>query len=73
VRPLSSEAATTLVREMFEATNERCEDDFLEWCRTVGDGNPFFLHELVKQWLETRQRHVVPPSITSVIRERSRD
>jgi DNA-binding SARP family transcriptional activator len=70
LRPLSDEAATQLVREMFDATNEQGDEDFLAWCRTVGDGNPFFLHELVKQWLETKQRHVIPPSITTVIRER---
>jgi DNA-binding SARP family transcriptional activator len=70
LRPLSSDAATALVREMFDATNEKRDEEFLDWCRTVGDGNPFFLHELVKQWLETKQRHVIPPSITAVIRDR---
>jgi DNA-binding SARP family transcriptional activator/tetratricopeptide (TPR) repeat protein len=70
LQPLSKEAATALVSEMFDATNEKRDDEFLAWCRTVGDGNPFFLHELVKQWLETKQRHVIPPSITSVIRDR---
>ncbi|MBA3644550.1 MAG: AAA family ATPase [Gemmatimonadaceae bacterium] len=70
LRPLSNDASASLVREMFDATNERGDEEFLAWCRTVGDGNPFFLHELVKQWLETKQRHVIPPSITTVIRER---
>lgn len=70
LQPLSHDAATALVSEMFDATNEKRDDEFLAWCRTVGDGNPFFLHELVKQWLETKQRHVIPPSITSVIRDR---
>ncbi|MDQ6717569.1 MAG: hypothetical protein M3Z17_04365 [Gemmatimonadota bacterium] len=55
---------------MFEATNEKRDDEFFEWCRKVGDGNPFFLHELVKQWLETKQRHTIPPSLMTVIRER---
>jgi tetratricopeptide (TPR) repeat protein len=68
--PISDEAATALVVEMFDATNEKRDDEFLEWCRGVGDGNPFFLHELVKQWLETKQRHAIPPSITSVVRDR---
>lgn len=70
LRPLSKEAATSLLTEMFDATNERRDDEFLDWCREVGDGNPFFLQELVKQWLETKQRHSIPPSITSVIRDR---
>lgn len=70
IRPLSDEAAIALVSEMFEATNERRDEEFFEWCRKVGDGNPFFLHELVKQWLETKQRHTMPPSLMTVIRER---
>jgi DNA-binding SARP family transcriptional activator/tetratricopeptide (TPR) repeat protein len=70
VRALSNEAATLLVEEMFDATNEQRDDEFLEWCRRVGDGNPFFLHELVKQWMETKQRHAIPPSLTAVIRDR---
>ncbi len=70
IRPLSENAAIALVSEMFEATNEKRDEEFFEWCRKVGDGNPFFLHELVKQWLETKQRHVIPPSLMTVIRER---
>jgi Predicted ATPase len=70
VKELSASAVAALISEMFKRTDERLDDDFVTWCTEMGDGNPFFVHELVRQWFETKRRHVIPPSITSVVHER---
>jgi hypothetical protein len=70
VRELSVSAIAALISEMFKQTDEKLDDDFVTWCTEMGDGNPFFVHELVRQWFETKRRHVIPPSITSVVHER---
>ena len=43
---------------------------YVEWCISVADGNPFFLEELAKQWLETGPIHQPPASISAVLEER---
>ena len=40
------------------------------WILDVGEGNPFFLQELAKHWLESAGRAEAPSSVNNVLRER---
>lgn len=42
----------------------------LDWLIKIGDGNPYFLQELTKHWIETGRRQEVPPSVVGVLNER---
>lgn len=70
VTRLIEKDSMAFLNQIFEAAGQDKDADLLRWCADVADGNPFFLHELAKQWFETKQRHTIPPSISSVIRER---
>ena len=67
--PLQRVHAVTLLHSVMgdERTAER---DVVEWLLSVGEGNPFFLQELGKHWLETGHRHEIPPSVATVLNDR---
>lgn len=44
--------------------------DMAHWILDVGEGNPFFLQELAKHWLESGGGAVAPPSVSKVLRGR---
>ncbi|MBA2708529.1 MAG: AAA family ATPase [Gemmatimonadaceae bacterium] len=62
----SAEVVLTVVRQ-YQRTIDDC---YLQWCISVAEGNPYFLHELAKQWIETGDQHSPPPSLTAVIERR---
>jgi DNA-binding SARP family transcriptional activator len=68
--PLASAEAMTLLRTILLAFTPACEETTLNWLVATADGNPYFLQELVKYWLESGQTREVPPSIALVLDER---
>jgi len=70
LNPLSSQAATSLLKSVALKGGEEAESGFVDWCLCVAEGNPFFLQELAHQWIETGLRYEAPPSINKVIQER---
>jgi DNA-binding SARP family transcriptional activator len=67
---LKTAASTVLLQAVAMSPGKRPEPDFIEWCLTVAEGNPFFLQELAHQWIETGRRYEAPPSVTKVLQER---
>jgi tetratricopeptide (TPR) repeat protein len=68
--PLTVAASTTLLQSIALRPGDEPEREFVDWCLTVAEGNPFFLQELVHQWIETGHRYEAPPSVTKVLQER---
>jgi DNA-binding SARP family transcriptional activator/tetratricopeptide (TPR) repeat protein len=68
--PLSSVASGALLQSVTLRPGDVPPLDFTDWCLAVAEGNPFFLQELARQWIETGQRHQAPPSVTKVLQER---
>lgn len=68
--PLSPVASTALLHSVALRPGDAPESGFVDWCLAVAEGNPFFLQELVQQWIETGHRYEAPPSVTKVIQER---
>ena len=68
--PLTAVASTALLQSIALRPGDEPEREFVDWCVTVAEGNPFFLQELVHQWIETGHRYEAPPSVTKVLQER---
>ncbi|MBC7791606.1 MAG: hypothetical protein H7Z74_16795 [Anaerolineae bacterium] len=68
--PLNPLASTALLQSIALRPGDEPEPGFVDWCLAVAEGNPFFLQELVHQWIETGHRYEAPPSVTKVLQER---
>ena len=67
---LAGGASAALLRSILPGSVVDPESEFLDWCLSVAEGNPFFLQELAHQWLETGHRYEAPPSVSRVLQER---
>jgi DNA-binding SARP family transcriptional activator len=70
LEPLAVGEAATIIRAFLPSPESPSEPQDFSWLIQAGDGNPYFLQELTKHWLETRQRHEAPPSVAMVLNER---
>ncbi|MEP6508055.1 MAG: AAA family ATPase, partial [Gemmatimonadales bacterium] len=68
--PLDAEASSQLVVGIARQHETAIDSSYVDWCVQVAEGNPFFLEELAKQWLESGSVHAAPPSLTSVLEQR---
>jgi DNA-binding SARP family transcriptional activator len=70
LEPLATAEAATLIQTFLAANESPSEPRDFSWLIQAGDGNPYFLQELTKHWLETGQRHEAPPSVAMVLNDR---
>ena len=70
LEPLANPEAAALIRAITGSLNNLPGTEDFRWLINTGDGNPYFLQELTKHWLETGQRHEAPPSVAMVLDER---
>lgn len=68
--PLKSEFAKAIIGEVLKDSPPPTDSPVLQRLLSVGEGNPFFLQELSKHWLETGKEAGSPPSITAIIDDR---
>lgn len=68
--PLDAPFAKSLVGAIVEEASGLAGTEVINRLLSVGEGNPFFLQELGKQWLETGKQHEFPPSISAVVDDR---
>lgn len=68
--PLSRDPSLRLLHATLETQSHQADDETLRWLLTAGDGNPFFLQELAKRWLETGHKQEMPPSLATVLTDR---
>jgi len=67
---LPNEASSTLLKSVVLRLGDAIQAEFVDWCLSVAEGNPFFLQELAHHWIETGHRYEAPPSVSSVLQER---
>jgi DNA-binding SARP family transcriptional activator/tetratricopeptide (TPR) repeat protein len=68
--PLAPSFAKTLLTSIIDDGAVPVPEEVTDWLLSVGEGNPFFLQELGKQWLETGRQHEFPTSVTTVVDDR---
>jgi len=68
--PLAPSFAKTLLRSVLDDGRGLVPTEVTDWLLSVGEGNPFFLQELGKQWLETGRQRDFPTSVTAVVDDR---
>jgi DNA-binding SARP family transcriptional activator len=68
--PLTRSASTALLRSIVPRQTQLSERDFISWCLAVAEGNPFFLQEVARHWVETDGKYEAPSSVTKVLDER---
>lgn len=67
---LGDHEATTLVRTMISASGVASGGEIVDRLTRTCDGNPFFLQELTKYWMESGEWHQIPPSVATILDER---
>lgn len=70
LQPLSKADSKAILVGVVVAHGHSIGDAYVEWCVNVAEGNPYFLHELATQWVETGQEHKLPTSLTAVLQQR---
>jgi DNA-binding SARP family transcriptional activator len=70
IERLSPHQSHKLINLLISRSERVAEKNLIEWFVSIGDGNPFFLHELVKQWAETGTQATIPDSVNAVIDDR---
>ncbi len=68
--PLVDADARAVVSEIVRGAGTEITAENLDWLTRASDGNPYFLQEFTKHWIETGGLTEVPPSVASVLDER---
>ena len=67
---LGDSSAKTLLATIIRNQSDTSSEDLIERLLTIGEGNPFFLQELGKHWIESGGQQEFPPSIAAVVDDR---
>lgn len=70
VGAIDDAAATALLTALSTEGGRAMGDELRAWCVAVAEGNPFFLNELARQWVETGESSRPPASLLGVLAER---
>ncbi len=70
VEPLVDGDARALVKEIVQLAGTEIPTEKLDWLIRTSDGNPYFLQEITKHWIDTGGVTAVPPSVAGVLDER---
>ena len=68
--PLAETDARAVAAEVVAFSGTQITPAEVDWLIRTSDGNPYFLLELTKHWIETGRPNEVPPSVVQVLRER---
>jgi DNA-binding SARP family transcriptional activator/tetratricopeptide (TPR) repeat protein len=68
--PLDDESAAHLMITRATQRGVRIDSEYLGWSLRIAEGNPYFLDELAKQWIEIGARHAVPASLQAIVDQR---
>jgi len=69
--PLGRLESDSLLRSISQQAGCEVDAEFEEWCLSVAEGNPFFLQELARHWIETGNKHAAPSSVIKVLEART--
>lgn len=67
---LTHSDSVALVHGLLRERRDLVDETTVQRIVTVGEGNPFFLKELVRQWEETGRQDQSPPSIVAITNQR---
>src|SRR6266568_7751001 len=67
---LGNREAATVIQTVIGHRDTAAAIDEFDWLISAGDGNPYFLQELTKHWIETGRRYEVPSSVAVGLDER---
>ena len=70
LRPLADGESGTLLDKLAADDSRPLPESVREWCVASAEGNPFYLRELVRHWVETEQVFGVPRSLADLIEAR---
>lgn len=70
LEPLADEASGALLDKLSSSDAESLPEGVRAWSVGAAEGNPFYLRELLRHWLETRQAFGVPRSLAELIEGR---
>jgi DNA-binding SARP family transcriptional activator/tetratricopeptide (TPR) repeat protein len=68
--PLDDADSGTLLDKLSAEDTNPLPENVREWSVAAAEGNPFYLRELVRHWVETRQSFGVPRSLAELIEAR---
>lgn len=68
--PLADADSVTLLDKLAADDANPLPDSVRDWSVAAAEGNPFYLRELVRHWVETKQVFGVPRSLTELIEAR---
>ncbi len=67
---LTRELSATLIGVLLRQRTRQASDKTVNWFVDIGEGNPFFLKELVGQWQETGRQDESPASLVAIANQR---
>lgn len=70
LRKLDDRASHKILAALTTSGARTPDDELNSWFVRIADGNPYFLQELVRHWLETGRSHSLPPALDKILRER---
>jgi DNA-binding SARP family transcriptional activator len=70
LEPLSLDASTALLSDLFRHRGIDAEGTLTQWCLGVAAGNPFFLNALVLHYATTRDLHAIPEPLSVLLSQR---
>jgi tetratricopeptide (TPR) repeat protein len=69
--PLDAASATDLMSALAKQRGLEIDPEYTSWSLRIAEGNPYFLDELAKQWIETGSRQAVPASLRALVEQRT--
>lgn len=70
LQPLDASDVQAVIVDIVARLKTEISPAEIDWLARTSDGNPYFLLELTKQWIETGASNAVPPSVVDVLGER---
>jgi len=70
LNPLNDNDSLAVIADVIGPQMKSRAKDELAWLIQTGEGNPYFLQELTKHWIEVGRREEAPPSVAVILDER---
>jgi DNA-binding SARP family transcriptional activator len=70
LEPLDADSSAELLQSIANRSGRQFTPEYLRWCVSAAEGNPYFLQELATHWIETGTAKSVPHSLSSILASR---
>lgn len=72
LEPLHRADSAALVKALLSNDPKQISQKSVDWIVEIGQGNPYFVRELVRQWQETGRQRETPASLVAITNQRLR-